>query len=132
MKDTFHAALFAALVTLGLTGMAFLLPAGAQTSVPAAQTAPQAYKLLTNATATGPAMARVRGGAYLFDVRGTIAGATIALTVSNADGTFSTLVSATQAGTYGPFSIGAGSTVQATVTGGAPTGLYANLEGIGG
>lgn len=92
---------------------------------------PQTYALLTNATSSGSTITNVQGGSYLLDARGTFGGTSIAVQVTNADGTFSTFSTITAAGTVGPFQIGAGSSVKAVVTGGSPSGLYVSLQGIG-
>lgn len=89
------------------------------------------YTLLSNAAVSGPTVANVAGGGYILDLRGTIGGASIAVQVTNADGTFGTFTTLTATGTTGPFQIGAGSSVKAVVSGGSPSGLYLSLQGIG-
>jgi hypothetical protein len=93
--------------------------------------APPSIILLANASASGAVKYNTPGGTYIVDCRGTIGGATININVSNADGTYTTLVAVTVAGTYGPFSIGTSSAMQAVVSGGSPSGLYCLLEGVG-
>lgn len=90
-----------------------------------------AYTLLNNVAVSGSTFANVVGGGYIFDLRGTIGGATVTVQVTNADGTFATFLTFTAAGTQGPISIGQGSSVKAIVTGGSPSGLYLTMQGIG-
>lgn len=91
---------------------------------------PNTYALLTNASATGAAVS-VTGGGYILNLSGTFGGSTVAIT-STVNGVTTTLGSYTSAPATAPcLVIGSGSTVQATVTGGAPSGLYATLSGVG-
>ena len=53
----------------------------------ASGSAPEAYTLLTAATATGSAVSNVRGGDYLWRVEGTFAGLTATLQFLGLDGT---------------------------------------------
>lgn len=92
---------------------------------------PQAYSLLSNASASGAAVSNVVGGSYILDLRGTLGGATVTLKVSDSTGTLQTLAVLTAVGTTGTYQIGAGSQVQAVVSGGSPTGLYLNMQGVG-
>lgn len=91
------------------------------------------YALLTAAAASGPVTSGAAGGTYVLDIRGTFGGTSAALQVSNADGTFSTIIGGTitTAGSYGPFAIPAGASVKIVLTGGSPSGLYAKLSSTG-
>jgi len=125
MKFAFRAALSLCLLLAGL-------PAFAQQysgSGPAQQ--PAAYWLLVSATTSGPII-RPQGGNYTFHISGTFGGATVAL-VENFGANSQTLGSYTSAPSTDPcFAIPQGATVQVTVTGGAPSGLYASIGGVDG
>lgn len=92
---------------------------------------PQTYSLLINTAVTGATVTNLAGGTYLADLRGTVGGASIAVQVTGSDGNLVTFTTLTSAGSTGPFSIGAGSSVKAVVSGGSPSALYLSLEGIG-
>lgn len=95
------------------------------------------YTLLSNASASGSPV-NIRGGEYIFTVEGTVSGATIALQIKTPNGTlatvsvFSNSPVSTTALPYAQTSIDlpAGQ-VQATVTGGTPSALFAYLVGLG-
>ena len=86
------------------------------------------YKLLTNASATGAAMAGVVGGSYVWCVSGTFNGATVALNALGPDGTtYLPVATRTTAGCTGVV-LGSNASVQAVVTGGPPSALYSTLS----
>lgn len=91
--------------------------------------------LLSNAAATG-ATAIWPGGRGLFTLEGTLGGATVALQVKGPNGTMLTAVKA-DGGTAAALTAAgcmvcdlAPGEIQATVTGGTPSGLYARFERI--
>jgi hypothetical protein len=88
------------------------------------------YALLTNASASGPSYV-VAGSNYLFNITGTFGGATVTVTATSPSGsqTLGTYTSAPASPAC--FAIAAGTTIQATVSGGSPSGLYATLGGVG-
>lgn len=91
----------------------------------------EGQRLIVNGATTSP-LAQVAGGIYVFAVVGTFAGATVSLQVLAPDGV--TLITAganttlTAAGA-GIAYLGPGQ-VQATVTGGPPSGIYASLARV--
>lgn len=95
------------------------------------------YQLLNNASASGSPV-NICGGEYLFTVEGTVSGATVALQVKTPNGTLVTVnvfnnspVSTTSLPyTQTAIDLPAGQ-VQATVTGGTPSALFAYLVGLG-
>ncbi len=95
------------------------------------------YTLASNASATGSAVA-IPGGEYVFTATGTIAGATISLQCQSPKGTWSDVQihTAFVVKTTGlPFaqtgiSLPAGN-VRMASAGGTPSGLNANLTGLG-
>lgn len=96
------------------------------------------YVLASNLSATGAAV-QIKGGDYTFFAEGTIGGATIALQIQTPNGAWATvgsfaagtLVSATALPVaITRISLPSGS-VKLTVTGGAPSALYAYLQGMG-
>ena len=90
-------------------------------------------RLLSNASATGADIDINRGGAYLWRASGTFGGATINLQTIGANGSsWETVsgVSFTAAGQYQVL-IAAGTKVRAQVSGGSPSGLYADLGFLG-
>ena len=91
------------------------------------------YQLLSNVSATGngSTFGNVAGGSYILDIRGTLGGASVAVQVSGADGTLTTLATQTTTGTFGTYQIGASSSVRAVLTGGTPSGVYVALQGVG-
>ena len=93
--------------------------------------ASEGQRLIINGAATGN-LAQVAGGIYVFVAVGTFAGATVALQMLGPDGV--TLVNAGTATTLtapgnGLAYLGPGQ-VQATVTGGPPSGIYASLARV--
>lgn len=96
-----------------------------------------AYPLAANLSATGLAVA-IKGGEYHFMAEGTVGGSTISLQSQSPNGTWSdvqvfaasavkfTTLPNTQTGIDLP----AGN-VRMAATGGAPSGLYASLVGLG-
>lgn len=102
-------------------------PADAQ---PAAQAVP--YLLLANASASGPVVTP-NGAMYNVGIAGTFGGATIAIVATDAFSNTVTLGSYTSAPSYPTcIIVPAGYTLQATVTGGSPSGLYLTLGGVAG
>lgn len=98
----------------------------------------QNYTLATNLAATGSSVA-IKGGEYMFTVEGTIGGATVSLQMQSANGTWinvqafagGAVVSMTalpEAISWIPLPE---CNVRMAVTGGAPSGLYAYLHGLG-
>jgi hypothetical protein len=118
-----------------LLATAWLIPA-----VPAAMASPVpittsavSYILLANASKTGDVVPNVVGGSYQVDLEGTVGGATVTIQVAGADGTLRTLGTYTASGIDAAIlTIPAGASVRAVVTGGAPSGLYLRLGGLGG
>lgn len=90
------------------------------------------YQLLSNASATGSTATGVVGDGYVYDLRGTLGGATVTLQVSDAAGTLQTAATCTAVPCTSGINIGQGSSVRAVVTGGSPSGLYFSLQGLGG
>lgn len=95
------------------------------------------YKLLSNASTTGAAVS-IRGGQYSFMADGTPGGATIALQIQTASGTWSTvaiynnsLVSTTTL----PYDQAAidlpACNIRASIAGGSGVSVNANLVGLG-
>ena len=95
------------------------------------------YVLASNLAGTGAAVT-IRGGIYLFTAEGTVGGATISLQVQTVNGAWvnvsifnnSPVSTATLPFAQTEICLPAGN-VRMLVTGGAPTGLYAYLAGIG-
>lgn len=87
------------------------------------------YQLLTNASATGSPVTGVVSGEYIFGVAGTFGGATVGLSYLGPDGVTYIALPDTDLTAAGAVvvRVGAGATIKATVTGGTPSGLYANL-----
>lgn len=88
------------------------------------------FPLLTNASASGSSY-QISGSDYLFNVTGTFGGATVTLTATSPTGsqTLGTYTAAPASPVC--FAVSAGTTVQATVAGGAPSGLNAVLSSVG-
>jgi hypothetical protein len=90
----------------------------------------QVYALLSNTAATGP-LTSVGGGFYAFQVMGTFNGATIKLQIQGPDGStmqdIDSSLSFTAAGIQG-VDLPTGAKVQAVVSGGPPSAMYANLS----
>lgn len=106
-----------------------LQPASSTNPVPA--TGSVSVQLLTNASSSGSSVTIAAGGNFLFALSGTFGGTTVALT-STVNGVTTTLGSYTAAPSSAPcFAIATGTSVQATVTGGAPSGLNATLGAVG-
>lgn len=99
---------------------------------------PQAYRLLTNASATGPAVSNVRGGDYVWRVSGTFGGGTATLQTLDFDGT--TWVNVRNAGNTGDVTattassigvgIGQGATVRVLISGATGASLNSSLAGL--
>ena len=94
--------------------------------------AADSIKLLSNASATGGTATQLSGGGYLFTVNGTFGGATVTLMVSGPDGTLQASACALTSAGSCSINIGQGASVQAQVSGGSPSGLFAWLQGLGG
>lgn len=99
---------------------------------------PQAYRLLTNASATGSAVSNVRGGDYVWRVSGTFGGGTATLQTLDFDGTTwvnvrnaanTADVTATTATSVG-VGIGQGATVRVLITGATGASLNSSLAGL--
>jgi len=95
------------------------------------------YTLASNLSATGAAVA-IRGGEYQFSVEGTIGGATVSLQTQSPSGTWSdvSVFNGSKASTTAlPFALAGidlpACNVRLAVSGGAPSGLYAYLNGVG-
>jgi hypothetical protein len=91
------------------------------------------YPLLSNASATGGSASIGRPGRYVVSVAGTFGGATVALQMLGPDGstwlglgTDATFTAAGVAALQLPTGV-----YRMAVTGGAPSGLYANLSRVG-
>jgi hypothetical protein len=110
------------------------------TGLPAGLATPSAYTLLTNASATGPAVTNIRGGDYIWRVSGTFAGLTATLQTLDLDGTTYVNVrnqantadlTFTAVGSIG-VGVGQGATVRVLLTG-TPSGtpsLNSSLAGL--
>lgn len=87
-----------------------------------------AFVLLSNAGATGQ-QSTLPGGRYVWTVNcPTWNGATATLQVLGADGaTLMNVVSATQDGSF-DITVGQNATVQVTVSGGPPSGMYSTMR----
>lgn len=96
------------------------------------------YTLLTNGAATGAAVA-IYGGMYIFTAEGTVNGATVALQMQTANGTWVNVnaVGATSAisATVLPFMATQiylpPCNVRVSITGGPPSAVYAYICGVG-
>lgn len=96
------------------------------------------YTLLSNASATGAGVS-IRGGEYIFTAEGNISGATVALQMLSANGTWITvqafaggaLVSMTTLPEAISWICLPAGQFRVSVTGGTPSGLYAYLHGLG-
>lgn len=106
--------------------MALLAPslASAQSSGPAT-----VYPLLVNASASGNLFGNVYGGNYQLNLAGTVGGATVTVTVSDASNTQQTVATFTATGTQ-CIAIPANANVQGIVAGGSPSGLYLKASGV--
>ena len=117
-----------------IVGAIFALVASFSTSLGAyAPPAAVSYQLLSSATATGSAVT-VQGGNYLLDIRGTFGGATVTLneTINGVTIPLASYTASPNTVAYSPsFNIAAGTVLQAVVSGGSPSGLYATLGGVG-
>lgn len=100
--------------------------------------APQAYTLLTNASATGAPATGIRGGDYIWRVEGTFGGATVTLQTLGLDGTTwinvrnaanTADVTATAATSIG-IGIGQGASVRAAISGGTGVSINSSLSGL--
>lgn len=97
----------------------------------------QSYTLLSNASATGSAVA-IKGGEYLFTCEGTVGASTISLQVQTINGAWTDLQVftggvvkfTTLPGNQTGISLPAGN-VRCACTAGTPTGIYAYLIGLG-
>lgn len=95
------------------------------------------YTLASNLSATGSAMA-IKGGEYMFTAEGTVGGATISLQFQTPNGTWSdvsifansVVKSTTLPLVQTQVDLPAGN-VRMAATGGAPSGLYSYLVGLG-
>lgn len=86
------------------------------------------YALLSNASASGPAVGPVVGASYEWCSSGTFGGATLALQALGPDGaTFLPIATQTAAGCTGVV-LGQNAQVKVTVTGGSPSALYSSLS----
>ncbi len=95
------------------------------------------YTLASNLSATGPSV-MIPGGEYQFSVEGVVNGSTISLQIQSRNGTwgdvtvYSGSVVKSAALPYSQTGIDLPSgNVRMAVTGGAPSGLFASLVGLG-
>lgn len=96
-----------------------------------AQQLPQPFNLLNNAGASGPIVSPV-GGSYLFSLSGTFGGTSVAFVEVSPSGQSFTLATHTSAITAPEcYTVPASYTVQAVVTGGAPSALFSTMGGVG-
>jgi hypothetical protein len=99
---------------------------------------PKSYTLLSNASATGPAVSSIRGGSYIWRASGAFGGATATLQALDLDGTTwvnvrnqanTADVTATTAGSQGVV-IGQGATVRVAISGGTGASINSVLSGV--
>lgn len=99
---------------------------------------PQAYTLLSAASATGSPVSGIRGGDYIWRVSGTFGGGTATLQTLDLDGTTwvnvrnsanTADVTATSASSIG-VGIGQGATVRVLITGATGASLNSSLAGL--
>lgn len=116
----------------------FSLDATGALRVAAAGSTPQAYTLLTNASATGPAVSGIRGGDYIWRVSGNFGGGTATLQTLDLDGVTwvnvrnaanTADVSATASSSIG-VGIGQGATVRVLLSGATGALLNSSLAGL--
>lgn len=93
--------------------------------------APAAYQLLTNASASGTAVTSIAGGGYILDLSGTFGGTSATFQVTDSSGTYQTIATCTVACTVA-VNISQGSSAKVVLTGGSPTAMNAKLGGVGG
>lgn len=91
---------------------------------------PQSYPLLTNASTSGAAVSPA-GGLYYLTIKGTPGGATLTLTITLNTYAYTTAFTAATSGPGVCIAVPASATVQMTVSGGSPSGLYATIGGVG-
>jgi hypothetical protein len=120
---------------IGYTAVASIDPL---TGLPIGAPTPQAYRLLTNASATGSPVTGIRGGDYIWRVSGTFGGGTATLQTLDLDGTTyvnvrnsanTADVTATAATSIG-VGIGQGATVRVLITGATGASLNSTLAGL--
>lgn len=108
------------------------------TGLPSGAPTPQAYTLLSAASATGPAVSGIRGGDYIWRVSGTFGGGTATLQTLDLDGTTwvnvrnaanTADVTATAASSIG-VGIGQGATVRVLISGATGASLNSSLAGL--
>lgn len=108
------------------------------TGLPSGAPTPQAYTLLSAASATGSPVSGIRGGDYIWRVSGTFGGATATLQTLDLDGTTwvnvrnsanTADVTATTATSVG-VGIGQGATVRVLISGGTGVSLNSSLAGL--
>lgn len=98
----------------------------------------KAYTLLTNAAATGAAVA-ILGGEYIFFAEGTVGGSTISLQIQSPNGTWEDVQELAGSVTVKTTALPYNATkinlpmcnVRAAITGGAASAVYAYLNGLG-
>lgn len=98
-------------------------------SVAHAQSSNVLIPLLTNASSSGSLTIGVYGGNYQINLAGTLGGSTVTLTESDSAGVQQTVATFTAVGNQ-CIAIGAKQSIQAIVTGGAPSGLYMTAQGV--
>lgn len=119
MKNRFIAAL-----------SAWLLALAPMVAAAAPAVEPVTYSLIRNGSASGQTVG-ITGGSYVLDISGTFGGSTLALSVTT-NGITSEYDTWTSApGSRPCFNIPTGSVVQATLTGGTPSGMTVTLGGVG-
>jgi len=97
----------------------------------------QVYTLASNLSATGAAV-QIRGGVYMFMAEGTVGASTISLQIQSPNGTWenisifnnSVVLTTTLPYAQAEVMLPAG-VVRMAATGGAPSGLYSYLAGVG-
>lgn len=108
------------------------------TGLPIGAPTPQAYTLLSNASATGRPVTGIRGGDYIWRVSGTFGGGTATLQTLDLDGTTwinvrnqanTADLTMTAAGSVG-VGIGQGATVRVQITGATGASLNSSLAGL--
>lgn len=101
----------------------------AKVVMPCVQIGGATYQLLTDAADDGDPVENIVGGSYIWGVAGDFGGTTVKLQYLGPDGETYIDVPDASLDAVGALEvrIGAGATIKAVVTGGAPAGLYSNL-----
>ena len=103
-------------------------PVSAANPLPTVAAGGGPYALLSNASASGAAVAGIKAGSYILTCVGTFGGATAALKTLGPDGATFVQVTTMTTPTAVGVVLGANATAEVTLTGGTPSGLYCSLS----